>query len=321
MLVAVGAITRRRPQMFAQLLASFAAMRRPPGCEVIFILAENDDALHVAPQVEAFRAEVPERVLLGLEPRRGIPMARNKVLDMALEAGADLLTFVDDDEIVCEDWLVELVAGMEARKLDLGGGPVRLTETTEPMTRWNRAVYSHLTYRAKKRNTRRANSVASGTDHEINIYTNNWACRLSTVRRLGIRFDEQLQDTGGSDTRFSLDMKAAGARIGWIPGAWVEEPTPTKRLGFGYHYSRARDQATNAVILSGRGKANSFLHAAARMLEAIVALALLPFTGRSGAARAVFKVGMAVGHVRGSFGRQSQHYDPAAAHFHAEVES
>ncbi|MEM1430820.1 MAG: glycosyltransferase family 2 protein [Pseudomonadota bacterium] len=321
MLVAVGAITRRRPQVFAQLLASFAAMQRPPGCEVVFVLAENDDTLNVTPQVEAFRAQVPEEVLLGLESRRGIPMARNKVLDMALAAGADILTFVDDDEIVRPDWLTQLIAGMEARQLDLGGGPVRLTETSEPMTRWNRAVYTHLTYRAKKRNVRRAAYVAEGTDHEVNVYTNNWACRLAAQQRLGVRFDERLQDTGGSDTRFSLDMKAAGARIGWIPDAWVEEPTPTKRLGFGYHYSRARDQATNAVILSGRSRINAYMHATARMLEAIVAVPLLPFTGGSGAARAVFKVGMAVGHVRGSFGRQSHHYDPAAAHFHAEVES
>ena len=321
MLIAVGAITRRRPQMFADLLASFAAMERPAGSRVIFLFAENDDALSVEPQVAAFRAAVPEPVRLELEPRRGIPMARNKVLDMAREAGADLLTFVDDDEVVRADWLVELVAGMQARALDLGGGPVRLTETSETMSRWNRAVFAHLTYRAKKRNTRRARYVQDGTDSEINVYTNNWALRMAAQARYGVRFDERLQDTGGSDTRFSLDMKAAGARIGWIPDAWVEEPTPVKRLGLGYHYSRARDQATNAVILSGRGKLNAFWHATARMLEAMLAIPLLPFTGGSGAARAVFKVGMAVGHVRGSFGRQSHHYDPSAAHFHVEVES
>ncbi|MEM0936037.1 MAG: glycosyltransferase family A protein [Pseudomonadota bacterium] len=321
MRIAIGAITRRRPQMFADLLASFAAMRRPAGTEIIFVFAENDRSPSVTPQIEAFRQTVPETVLFELEPRRGIPMARNKVLDMALGAGADLLTFVDDDEVVRADWLETMVAGFQARGLDLAGGPVRLTETSEAMTFWNRAVYAHLIYRAKKRNATRAAAVDTGKDHLLNIYTNNWALRLDTQRRLGVRFDERLQDTGGSDTRFSLDMKAAGARIGWIPEAWVEEPTPTKRLGFGYHYSRARDQATNAVMLSGRSKLNAFWHATARFLEAVVAVPLLPFTGSSGAARAVFKLGMAVGHVRGSFGRQSHHYDPAAAHFHAEVES
>ena len=321
MRVAVGAITRRRPQMFEDLLRSFAAMRRPEGCEVIFLFAENDDRLTMAPQVDAFRRQVPEEVRLALEPRRGIPMARNKVLDMALEAGADLLTFVDDDEVVAEDWLVAVVRAMEERGLDLGGGPVRLTETPEPMSGWNRAVFRHLTYRAKKRNATRAAGVADGTDHEFNIYTNNWCLRLAAQRRLGVRFDERLQFTGGSDTRFSLDMKAAGARLGWMPDAWVAEPTPVKRLAFRYHYARARDQATNAVMLSGRGPVHAVSLATARFFEAAVALPFLPFTGRRGVARAVFKVGMGVGHIRGSFGRRSQHYDPAAARFHVEAES
>ncbi|MEM9250163.1 MAG: glycosyltransferase [Pseudomonadota bacterium] len=321
MRIAVGAITKGRPQMFAALLESFKGMRRPDGHDVIFLFAENDTALSVERQVAAFRAAISEEVHLDVEPVPGIPMARNKVLDMALAAGADVLTFVDDDEIVRVDWLEQLISGMETRRLDLAGGPVRVTPTDEPMTHWNRAVYGHLTYRAKKRNSNRAASAADGTDSEINIYTNNWALRLDAQKRLGVRFDERLQFTGGSDTRFSLDMKAAGARIGWIPDAWVEEPTPTKRLALGYHYSRARDQATNAVILSGRSRLTAYWHAVARFLEAVVAVPLLPVTGGTGAARAVFKLGMAVGHLRGSLGRKSQHYDPAAAHFHAEVES
>ncbi len=321
MRIAVGAITKGRPQMFAALLDSFAAMRKPEGHEVIFLFAENDAELTVEPQVAAFREAVGAPVMLEVEPVPGIPMARNKVLDMALAADADILTFVDDDEVVRVDWLERLVAGMEARNLDLAGGPVRVSETSEPMTGWNRAVFRHLTYRAKKRNSNRAASAIEGTDQDINIYTNNWALRLATQREFGVRFDERLQFTGGSDTRFSLDMKAAGARIGWVPEAWVEEPIPTKRLALSYHYSRARDQATNAVILSGRSRLNAYWHATARFLEALFAVPLLPVTGGTGAARAVFKLGMAVGHLRGSVGRKSQHYDPAAAHFHAEVES
>lgn len=321
MRVAVGAITRRRPQMFADLLASFAGMRRPEGCEVIFLFAENDDSLSVGPQVDDFRESVPEEVRLELEPRAGIPHARNRVLDMALAAGADLLTFVDDDEVVTCDWLVELVAGMERRRLDLGGGPVRLTAAPETMSAWNAAVFRHLTHRARRRNGDRAKAAAAGRDHLINIYTNNWALRLSAQRRLGLRFDERLEVSGGSDTRFSLEMKRAGARIGWIPDAWVEEPTPLKRLTLRYHFTRARDQSTNAVRLSRKGPLRALWHAVARGVDALLFLLATPVGGRFAVARAVHKLGAATGALRGAVGGRSRHYAPAAAEFHAEAES
>jgi glycosyltransferase involved in cell wall biosynthesis len=307
--------------MFADLLGSFAAMRRPPGCEVVFLFAENDSDFTVLPQVRAFRDAVREPVQLELEPRPGIPMARNRVLDMALAADADILTFVDDDEIVTDDWLVHLVAGMEARKLDLGGGPVRLTKTAEPMSKWNTAIYRHLIYRSRKRNTERAASVADATDHLNNIYTNNWALRLASQRRFGIRFDEGLQVSGGSDTQFSLDMNRAGARIGWIPDAWVEEPTPVKRLTLRYHYRRARDQSTNAVLLARKGAPRALWQAFARTLDATLFMVAAPVLGRYMVAKAAHKIGIAAGCVRGALGGRSRHYAPGSAQFHVEAES
>lgn len=321
MLIAVGAITRRRPQMFAKLLESFAAMQRPDGAKVIFLFAENDTSPSVTDQLEAFRAKVSEPVKMELEPRPGIPMARNKVLDMALDAGADYLTFVDDDEVVTPDWLVSLIGGALDRGLDLAGGPVRLTETDEAMTRWNRAVLEHLLYRSGKRNAERAAAAAKGKDGSMNIYTNNWALRLAAQRDLGVRFDERLSVSGGSDTRFSIDMKTAGARIGWVPEAWVEEPTPVKRLTLGYHYRRARDQATNWVILNRKGPAQSLWQAFTRALAAILLVLSFPITGRYGVAKAAHKLGMSVGWVRGTFGGKSRHYDAGASRFHAEIGS
>ena len=140
MRVAIGAITRRRPTTFGILLDSLASMQRPEGVDLIFLFAENDEAHQAEGVVAAFRASVSEPVRLELEPRQGIPMARNKVLDMALAENADYLTFVDDDEVVAPDWLVMLIAGVRARNLELAGGPVRLAAPVGALTPWNRAV-------------------------------------------------------------------------------------------------------------------------------------------------------------------------------------
>lgn len=318
MLVAVGAITRRRPKMFGDLLDSFAAMERPEGASVIFLFAENDTG-HVADGIVAdFRARVPEEVRLELEPRPGIPMGRNKVLDMALQAGADYLTFVDDDEVVAPDWLARLVHGASQRNLELAGGPVRLVAPDGEMTAWNRAVLRHLQYRGEGRIRGKSRLAAEGRDGTVDIYTNNWCLALAAQRRTGVRFDEALQYTGGSDTKFSRDFRAAGGTVGFVPDAFVDEPTPQKRLTIGYHFRRARDQSNNAVRLGNKPPVQCLAQAAVRLFDALLHVISVPVTGRYGIVKAVHKAGIASGRVRGAFGRRSAHYDSAAAGFHTE---
>ncbi len=318
MRIAVGAITRRRPAMFAALLDSLARMERPAGVELIFLFAENDSAHQSAEAVDAFRARVPERVQLALEPKQGIPFGRNRVLSMALDQGADFLTFVDDDETVAETWLATLFAAMETRGLDLVGGPVEPVAESGAMTGWNRAVLDHLQSRARRRNRTRSDAARAGKDSALNIYTNNWCLRLATQQALGIRFDESLRVTGGSDTRFSREMSAAGARLGWVPEAVVTDTIPLRRLTLGYHYARARDQAINTVRLNDKPAARALREVATQWLEALAFLLASPAMGRRGVVKAVFKLGLANGQLRGAFGGASRHYAEERAGHHAE---
>jgi hypothetical protein len=113
-------------------------------------------------------------------------------------------------------------------------------------------------------------------------------------------------------------MLAAGARISWVPDAVVEEPTPQKRLTLGYHYRRARDQATNWVTLNNKPAPRSLFKGITRVLTAPLMLLAVPVTGRYGIVRAVHKMGMGVGFIRGVLGGRSRHYDAGAAQFHTE---
>ncbi|MDV7141155.1 glycosyltransferase [Tropicimonas sp. TH_r6] len=318
MRIAVGAITRRRPVMFETLLDSLARVTRPDGIELLFVFAENDSEHQAAKAVEAFRASIPEPVLFALEPEPGIPFARNRVLSMAFEQEADFLTFVDDDETVAEDWLTTLVAAMEARRLDLAGGPVEPVADSSALTGWNRAVLEHLQDRAQRRNRTRRHATEAGTDDGLNIYTNNWCLRLSAQREHGIRFDERLRDTGGSDTRFSREMSAAGARLGWVPEAGVVDRIPLRRLSLRYHYSRARDQAINTVRLNRKSTIRTLREVLTQWLEALALLLASPALGRRGVVKAVFKLGLANGQLRGVFGGASRHYAEERAGHHAE---
>ena len=320
MRIAVGAITRRRPGMFAELLDSFVTMERPAGAEITFLFAENDAETTIQAEFDAFRARVPEEVRFALEPRPGIPAARNKVLDMALEGGFDYLTFVDDDETVRPDWLVTLMAGMEAHCCDLAGGPVALVEPDEQLSALNRAVFELQARRMKRRDRERRGFMERGVSNPYNIYTNNWCVRLDFVRQHGVRFDESLRVTGGSDSRFSLDLEAEGGRRCWVSDAVVEEPTPKKRLTLRYVYARARDQSSNSVRFKKQGLARVAGKAFARLFEAFLNLIAAPFTRGRSLAKVAYKSGVAAGLILGALGHRSRHYDSHADRYHTEVD-
>ncbi|MBD3677174.1 MAG: glycosyltransferase family 2 protein [Rhodobacteraceae bacterium] len=132
MRIAVGAITRRRSDKLADLLGSFVRMEIPERTEIKFFIVENDESKASRDVVDGFRTSVAAPVRYDLETEPGIPFARNAVLDAALEEGMDYLTFVDDDETVQIDWLREMITGMKAHGLDLGGGPSFAQLTCSP---------------------------------------------------------------------------------------------------------------------------------------------------------------------------------------------
>ncbi|MDO6590694.1 hypothetical protein DS901_05450 [Loktanella sp. D2R18] len=123
-ILVVGAIPRARPEMFRRLLASFAAMKHPEGIEVVFVFAENAEALSIEHDVEILRDATGCLCDLLVEPRLCVPFARNAVLDHAVERDAKYLVFVDDDEWVSEDWLVNLYTRFAASGANLATGPI-----------------------------------------------------------------------------------------------------------------------------------------------------------------------------------------------------
>ncbi|WP_422076914.1 glycosyltransferase [Vannielia sp.] len=324
--VAVGAITRRRPEGLRRLLESFARMQRPEGAEIAFLLCENDDESRVAEVVDAFRGEVPEPVELMLEPRKGIPYARNRVLGAAMAQGFDFLTFVDDDEVVEPDWLVRMLEAMDARGLDLAAGPVLPVAPPEPLTGLQLMVLNQLRQRSQRRDVERARTVGVDDDGGVEAFTGNWCLRLAAARRTGVTsFDEQTAESGGEDSAFSLAMRRAGARIGWVPEAIAEETQPAMRLSLFYVYRRIRDQERNKMLLKDRSVAKRLWFVFQRSLEMLVVGAVLPVVvlsrpekGRKLMFNATRKAGQIAGAFGSVFGLRSRHYAASADRLHVE---
>lgn len=312
--VAVAICTRNRPEMLRAALRSLARLDLAD-IDCHFIIVENNDVLTVEPVVaELANAVGSERVVLRLEPRPGIPFARNSALDAALAMDVEGLAFIDDDEVVDAQWLVELVGTMKRDGLDLVGGPVRLQPASADATTSERMVWRGLDARLRDIEAKSRRLATLGQGERITIVTNNWLANLDFVRRAGIRFDETLGLSGGEDTAFYRDLRRAGGKSGWAPEAHVLDTWPRERLTLSYQFRRARDQelAHHHAKYPDRGLAAAiaFLGMAlfktvGGVLRAIQSI----FDGGASLVRAARAFGAIAGAADALRGRRSRHYE------------
>lgn len=315
--IGLGIITCKRPDGLRNLLESLVALDVPKDATCVILIAENDTGPSVDPVLDDLGGKLPFEMVYELEERRGIPFARNKVLDMALGHDCDYLTFVDDDEIVANDWLVRLYDGLVSRDLDLVGGPVLYAPLPgEKLTLQNRSVMAEIQRFGQQGQVQRAGIVGTDAEPDMPIFTNNWMIRLARQRQLGTRFDEALRYTGGSDSKYHSDFKAAGGRSGWVPDALVTEHWPRNRLTWRYRYKRSSDQEVNRRLRSrrGLGKGAALVAMLRHAIRASAFLVTSPFTPHFGnAARAAAALGKGAGRLRAAFGGRSDLYDPDTA--------
>jgi hypothetical protein len=297
--------------MLGNLLQSFAVMKLPVDVAVEFAIVENNDALTLAQVIED---NLPGKVVhYELEPKLGISAARNHVLDMSLRNDFDLTTFIDDDQVVAEDWLIELFARQQLDNLDLTGGPVLIQPIPRHLSILKRIIGRNLDDQRNKIAQKVADRHAVNDDASVIITTGNWMVSNVFLRKTGLRFDTNLGFSGGEDTAFYYDVCENGGRTGYAPGSLTYEELPPSRLSLGYQYRRACDQTTQSFNPSAR-KASIFfsiktvISCLVKILRAaLLGLLIIP-TGGATLLKSVQIFGIAMGRIRGLLGHKSHHY-------------
>lgn len=180
---AVMIATRDRPAALRQSLASLAKVRCPAGVALQVIVADNSDY----PQDCAIRALADEAgcpIVYTHEPRRGYSSVRNAAIATALEVGADILMFTDDDVTVGPDVITAYMDVFETTGADIVAG------VCEPGS-------------SKFREGQRVRKAS----------TSNVAFRRRVVANTGIgmRFDPRLNLLGYEDFTFFEIATAKGA--------------------------------------------------------------------------------------------------------------
>jgi succinoglycan biosynthesis protein ExoM len=312
--IIVAVLTFRRPRELTDFLEAYTRVESPPGADISLMVVDNDAQGSGRTTVDAYRDRIPGMRYV-IEPRVGIPVARNRAVREALASNADALCFIDDDEVPETDWLVKLVGQWRRSNAELVGGPVGVTPVPATATLWQRLINASLASRSRRKYAATATAAASGGRYTI--VTNNWLCDLRWLAASGLTFDERLLLTGGSDTAFCRAATAAGCRRSWAPDAVVHETIPSDRLTLRYQLWRGASQSiTHFRIKHDRITPRLALATVAMSLARAVSgllLLMIPVFGVGSLAIGVRSLGWAVGRIQALRGAQSMLYAFAVA--------
>jgi GT2 family glycosyltransferase len=215
--VAVCLLTRDRPTGLKRALNGIAVQEIPAGSieRLQVQVIDNDPARSAMAVVDALRPAYPWMLEYAVEPTVGIPHARNRAVELAMEAN-DLIVFFDDDEVPRQDWLAELLRVWRAYSADVVFGCVD-PFFPEPVPSW---IHRGAFFEKAQRTTGTVCVLGS---------TANVLMSSRMLKESGIRFDESLRFSGGSDTFFFRRVHQAGYRMISAAEAVVVEWIPASR--------------------------------------------------------------------------------------------
>jgi succinoglycan biosynthesis protein ExoM len=303
--VFVAVLTYRRPEMLAQLLRSLTTLERPVGWDVRVMIVDNDPEGSARPIVEAMAPQFGRPIDYVVEPEPGIPAARNRALNSAIDGQARLLCFLDDDDFPDPAWLREIVVQFHATGAVLIGGPMRLLSPEYATSRWERFLARSLVARSEFMERLSARRARRGTIAMVG--SGNWMADVAWVQLHGLRFDAALRVSGGADGAFFFETQARGGKISWCERAIVYECLPRERLSLRYQLKRARDQGIVLTRLRREPPVRTYIQQSTRMLIG-VGLMIFPAFGVASFALGTRMLAGGLGRIAGLHGGRSTLY-------------
>ncbi len=219
--ICIGVCTFRRPKMLTDCLESLMLQIRPNDIEVEIVVVDNEPWSNNRDIVNLLRLRSPHLLRYMHEPRRGIAVARNRVIDAALSHHCDWIAFIDDDEVADPFWLVELMA-REYRETPVLVGNVEYVYPT-PLPFW--AVPK--TPRRKPEGHREKTATTTNVRFSMKLV------------RAGLRFNEALGLMGGEDQEFFSAAHKLGYEIRRTLRAKTWETFHRARLSYSAQMYRA----------------------------------------------------------------------------------
>jgi GT2 family glycosyltransferase len=242
MKIYIGIITCNRLAGLKNLLTSIMSLKTPEGSSLSVVVVDNDplgSALEVVKQFNTID------LIYEIETKKGIPYARNKVLNL-IPDNADYLAMVDDDEEVTPSWLEELIKMQKMHNSIAVIGSVYPKFSSEK----NDFFVEYFT----KNPYQNGETIKYGTTCNVLF---EWSQFLKSKKT----FEVKMRYTGGTDTLLFMKLASEGFISKFATNAVVYEYIPDSRANYDWVKLRAFREGITFVIssnLSGKNIDYSF---------------------------------------------------------------
>ena len=295
--VGICIITLQRPEGLRALLTglanlTFAKVAAP---DIRIAVVDNDAQGSARSVVEAAPSEL--NIVYQIEPRKGIPIARNRTVNI-LKDQVDFCVFIDDDEVPPSEWLDELLMVQARYDAAVVAGPVRTTFTETPQA-WllEGDFFAPANY-------------ATGDKLE-HCATNNTLVRAELFN--DYQFDERFALTGGEDTQLFMRIKAAGHDLIWAADAYVTETMPSSRANMRWLLKRSYREGNSYALAefsldaSPKKKLERFLKGFTRLTQGALG-AMVSFWKKPQFVQHVRRAYLGAGMISGTLGSRYEEY-------------
>lgn len=289
--------TYKRPDYLRKLLVSIEKMvaNNLDKLQLQLIVVDNDKA-GSAHSIVLEPSFISLEITYEIESNRGISYARNKCIEVALKAGSDFISFVDDDEYVSDNWIYELVNAAINFNADIVAGPV-VRVLPENSSNW---IKSKIFDRKRFKTGTLMDICASG----------NVMFKTEIITKENARFDLMYSLTGSEDTKFFMTLKKLGYIIIFSDEAVVYEWVPNDRMKPKYMLKRAFTDAINFVHIEEELEKKYLFYlrpikAFIRLMKGLILFVFSFLRGSSYTVRALLIIVESIGQFVGFFSRVS----------------
>jgi GT2 family glycosyltransferase len=272
--------------------------------ELQIVVVDNDPAGSAQAFCEGAEPNLRWSIKCYVEPRRGIPYARNRAIACA-GPDVDFVAFVDDDEVPQPSWMDELLYVQRSYDADVVYGAV-LPRFEDDVPAWvvKGRFFEHPLVRARY-----------PTGHPLeSAETNNVLVRSEVFKGMNKHFDERFALTGGSDIHFFERVFRAGYRIVWAGHATVYDWVPKSRANARWILQRAYRVGNMASLEeldlepSVAGRVIPVVKGVGRIVQGLLLIPVSLVLGRHAFVRALHKVCYGVGRLAGVIGLRYEEY-------------
>jgi succinoglycan biosynthesis protein ExoM len=304
-LIAVCICTAARPRSLETVLRAVGAANLAVVGQVTVIVVDNRPGTGAGRAVENARGSLPVPVELHVEPQAGISFARNRAVAAALAGGADLLAFLDDDDLPQPDWLDQLLRVQRMTGADIVFGGSRHPDDA-PIPRRLRGLNG---LKPRRLDRTRGDGLPEG------ISTCNVLLSCRMLERMAWEGDvfATAMESGG-DIEFFQRAQRAGFATAVAPASQVVLGWDTTRYtlrGIAYRQFNYGMGHVHCAALHGAPRAELRQQAWRRLLRALLKLPLRLADPEQRAVQLMRVIGHA-GEVAAGFGLRSRYYGGGA---------